>query len=307
MLRLNQSVKNKKRSSVSTSDGSAAVKKTLQALEKLSQWARDIKPVEQKNRFGNSAFRAWHARLRDQAAMLIGGIVGSAAVEEGERREGGEREEGGKVDREGVVEELAEYLKLSFGNETRIDYGSGHEAMFLVLMFCLWKVGVYSDSDDADLVLLVFVGYLEVTRLLQKRYMLEPAGSHGVWGLDDYSFLPFLWGSAQLLNSKRVVPGVVSDEVALRNGRDEYLYLDAIAYIREMKRGPFHEHSPMLWDISQVKEGWPKINQGMIKMYKGEVWNKRPVIQHLVFGSVFPFAEKGEKKDEGEKTCKMAG
>lgn len=297
MLRLNQSVKNKKRSSVSKIDSSAAVKKTLQALDKLSQWACDIEPVEQKNRFGNSAFRTWHARLRDQAAMLTGGIVGAASVEEVV-----EREEGGKVDKEGVVEELAEYLKLSFGNETRIDYGSGHEAMFLVLMFCLWKVGVYKESDDADLVLLVFVGYLEVTRLLQKRYMLEPAGSHGVWGLDDYSFLPFLWGSAQLLNSKRVVPGVVSDNEGLRNARDEYLYLDAIAYIREMKRGPFHEHSPMLWDISQVKEGWPKINQGMIKMYKGEVWNKRPVIQHMVFGSVFPFPEKDEKKvgDEGK-------
>jgi len=64
---------------------------------------------------------------------------------------------------------------------------------------CLREAGALTENDTAAFVLEIFgKAYLGVTRRLQMVYMLEPAGSHGVWGLDDFHCLPFLWGAAQL-------------------------------------------------------------------------------------------------------------
>ncbi|RLN36844.1 hypothetical protein BBJ28_00004594 [Nothophytophthora sp. Chile5] len=188
----------------------------------------------------------------------------------------------------GAVIELAAYLDDSFGNRVRIDYGTGHETSFIVWMCCLYKIGFFTQQDFPALVLRLFVTYLALMRRLQKLYMLEPAGSHGVWGLDDYHCLPFYFGSAQLIGQEEILPESVHDDAVLQAHHKEYLYLDAIKFIKEVKAGsPFAETSPMLNDISALPT-WEKTNGGMLKLYEGEVLKKLPVIQHLRFGSLFP-------------------
>lgn len=159
--------------------------------------------------------------------------------------------------------------------------------------------------------------YLELVRSLIKTYTLEPAGSHGVWGLDDHSFIPYIFGAAQLSpamsESDKVPdegslpntpdPGEVTKTNTVERERKANLYFSAIGFINDVKKGPFWEHSPMLYDISGIRAGWAKINkvgrtpdrflarlirhQGMIKMYNAEVLSKFPVVQHFPFGYLF--------------------
>ena len=117
------------------------------------------------------------------------------------------------------------------------------------------------------------------------KYTLEPAGTHGVWGLDDHSFLPYIFGSAQYGPAIKPVdpvptegslkgatdPGNVAKTKVVEQERHRNLYFEAIGFIYDVKKGPFWEHSPTLYDISGVRAGWAKINKVLDESTAGKV------------------------------------
>ena len=141
-------------------------------FEKLDQWLTDVPPIDQPMRFGNKAFRTWMDKIRESAVQDITTIALAANPE--------------FKNIENAAVELGVYLFESFGSYERIDYGTGHELNFLVFLYCLCKLGIFKYDDYKPLINRVFQRYLLLMRRLQTYYYLEPAGSHGVWGLDDY-------------------------------------------------------------------------------------------------------------------------
>jgi serine/threonine-protein phosphatase 2A activator len=241
------------------------------AVERMSGWVDEIPPVAQPSRFGNRAFRTWLARVRENREPLareaLRGLAGVAP--------------------DGVVDELGGYLLEAFGNETRIDYGSGHELAFVCALACAREAGAIGPGDLGAVGLGAFPAYLALCRKLQRVYVLEPAGSHGVWGLDDFHFVPYILGAAQLAGCADPAfgPGAIHDAGLREAHRREYLYMACIANIHEVKRGPFFEHSMVLNDISKVPS-WDKIVAGLVKMYLAEVLAKVPIVQHVLFGEL---------------------
>ncbi|KAF5344242.1 hypothetical protein D9758_012340 [Tetrapyrgos nigripes] len=124
----------------------------------------------------------------------------------------------------------------------------------------------------------------DLQQKIDRLFRLDP----GVWGLDDYHFLPFLFGSAQLRGHKYIQPKAIHEAEIVEEYAKEYIYFACIRFINSVKTASLRWHSPMLDDISAVKT-WDKVNSGMIKMYCAEVLNKLPVMQHFLFGSILPY------------------
>tara|TARA_R110002003_G_scaffold3_9_gene36 strand:+ start:1730 stop:2881 length:1152 start_codon:yes stop_codon:yes gene_type:complete len=243
------------------------VQSLARLLENLAAIVDEAPPDPGPRRFGNVSFRTWYDLVKERVPGLLNEHIPPEALDFKTTSDIPARRE------------LEAYLIGSFGSSQRLDYGTGHELSFLAFLGCLWKLGAFPASTDGEVERAIVIGiiepYLELVRRLILTYTLEPAGSHGVWGLDDHAFLPYIFGSAQfspaITNPADVVtegslpsapnPADVAKANRVERERKRNMYFSAIGFIYDVKKGPFWEHSPILYDVSGVKAGWAKINK----------------------------------------------
>lgn len=251
----------------------------LNALRDLDKTIDETPPVEGPTRFGNIAFRTWHEKVESVLASLR-----NLQPSDG-------------LDIDDFLSEAKYYLANAFGSKIRIDYGTGHELSYLAFIGALIRYNILKSPTGEEL-LVLFSKYYDLVRRLILVYNLEPAGSHGVWGLDDHFHLIYILGASQFCNDPAApsVKSILAKDV-LNTYKTSNLYVNAISFIFKLKSGPFNEHSPILNDIHVSVFLWTKVRQGLLKMYMVEVLGKYPVIQHFWFGeNLYPWVDMNKKK-----------
>jgi serine/threonine-protein phosphatase 2A activator len=257
LSQLNSVVRGKRRNS-SLPSGATSNKLPVDLAIDVGFALIDETPPEELDpqRFGNKAFRKWHSKLLDSLSLMTKDM------------------------------ELNTLFPKSFGDPHRLDFGTGHEATFLMLLLV-----IYQQEKQTDLlkhfVLVTLPRYFSLVRKLRLVYRLEPAGSHGVWSLDDYHFLPFILGSSQLCDGNTQPKDLLTNPSFSELDFDSDFFSDALLDILRSKRGPFREHSPLLFSLRNCSS-WDELNIGLIKMWRGEVIGKFPVAQHFLFGPHLP-------------------
>ena len=100
-----------------------------------------------------------------------------------------------------------------------------------VQMFPASSTSSSSAEYYARMVFSIFTRYIRVVRCVQEEYSLEPAGSHGVWGLDDFNHMVYILGASQLRNHKFIRPRSALNADVLDGYADTYIFLDQVRHV----------------------------------------------------------------------------
>jgi len=127
----------------------------VEVLRVMQSWIDEVPPLPHRSRFGNEAFVTWFDKAAERLPALLQRVLfppphDARSVTDGEKQRHGEMIGAFLPLLHRLLfllvrlnpvccctDELAAYLINSVGDRSRIDYGTGHEAHFVVWMYVM--------------------------------------------------------------------------------------------------------------------------------------------------------------------------
>ncbi|GAA5894242.1 hypothetical protein JCM6882_007610 [Rhodosporidiobolus microsporus] len=230
-------------------NSSQAVVVVVEFLERIGTWINEAATAGSPASRGK-AFKSWLARVEEASSVFNHDLVSPSQA--------------------AALPELQFHLVSSFGSAIRLDYGTGHELSFLAYLLILRLISVLKQEDEPAIVKRCFVTYRDVVGKLQKAFKLEAAGKMGVWGVDERGHLVYHFGASQsrIHPSKR--PASLLAPPSLTPNSISYLYLSTLFHLNDS------------FDPSTKSDN----GDGLLGLYRSEVLQRLPVVQHFRFGAV---------------------
>ena len=284
VTRLNNSCVNKPNLTIDAAP--PQVRKLMDALRAIAKGCDQYLPKPgEARRYGSPMFRDWHAWLVSSTPELVSSLGADNA-------------------------ELSARLAASFGDRTRIDYGTGHECAFVVFLLGCCKLQLLSenDVDSGAVVCGCFAEYVRTCRIVQRCFGLEPAGSKGVWALDDYQLLPFLFGCSQLADEVHGFgdedTGLLTVNASSLSGRS--MFYECLAFVDESTGNtPLDVAAPILFNLTM--QPWRTNARRLLRLFDEEVLGQKPVVQHMLFGELLKadWENAAGPSEESERLMRM--
>ncbi|XP_016972084.1 serine/threonine-protein phosphatase 2A activator [Drosophila rhopaloa] len=185
------------------------------------------------------------------------------------------------------INELGQYLRRSFGNVTSLDFGPANELMFLFFLCGLFRAGILLAKDTVAAALLLFDRYIHLVRRLVATYAL-PIAKDPMCSIDDYYFLPYLWGAAQLSLEAPFTPMQCDLARVVEGHRQDYMMVDLIEHLQKTRGGQLSQVAFQLWSILSMPT-WPQVYRGFERNYIDQVLCSTQTVQQAIFCELMSF------------------
>ncbi|KAH8292277.1 hypothetical protein KR054_008036, partial [Drosophila jambulina] len=214
----------------------------------------------------SGSYRAW---LRHMFPTVLNQLAGAISAEKCKH-----------------IHELGEYLRRSFGNAVTHEFGPGNELMFLFFLCGLFRANILQGRDTVAAVLMLFSRYINVVRRLIVIYAL-PMASKPRCALEDYFFVAYIWGAAQLCLDAPFTPLQCDQPKEIESYRQDYIMVNLIENLPG-KGGSLSQNAFQLWCILSVPK-WPDVYRGLERCYINHILASFHTVENAIFSELMSF------------------